>query len=170
MGNAQAAVCVDECFAALVVLVGTVLHHLVDQRTRVAACQHKAHFLNNAVLDSVSGLLNAVCIDGKSVQVAIFHAGLRGPASIRIVELCVAIHAPGPVLQQAMAKDVFQVVMVMVVHHGHNFAVAFLERIRRNGQAIIALGLCLRGPAAAVIIKLRHFDLPYSFLRLPFQP
>ena len=170
MGNAQAAVCVDECFAALVVLVSTVLHHLVDQRTRVTACQHKAHFLNNAVLDSVARLLDAVCIDGKSVQVAIFHAGLRGPAGIRIVELCVAVHAPGPVLQQAVAKNVFQVVMVMVVHHGHNFTVAFLERIRCNGQAIIALGLSLRGPSAAVVIKLRHFDLPYSFLRLPFQP
>ena len=54
---------------------------------------------------------------------AVSYTHLRGPAGIRIVELCVAVHAPRPVLQQGVAKDVFQVVMVMGLHHGHNFTV-----------------------------------------------
>ena len=53
----------------------------------------------------------------------------------------------------------------MVVHHRANLTTALLEGILRDHQAIVALDVRFRGPAAAIVVKINHFDLQYSSLR-----
>ena len=169
VGQAQAVLVVDKGLAVLVVLIGAVLYHLVDQGTRVASCQHKAHFPDAAVGHGSSCLLH-VRIDRKGAQVAALHALSCGLAGVGVVEFGITVHTAGPVLQQAVAEHVVHVGVVVVVHHGHNLAVALLKGILRDHQPVIAPDVRFRRPAAAIVVKINHFDLQYSSLRHPALP
>ena len=160
MGQAQAVLVIDKGLAALVILIGAVLYHLVDERTRVAACQYEAHFPDKAVFHGLTHLLQTVGIDGKSAQVAVLHASLSRPAGVRIVELGVAVYALGPVLQQTVADDIVHARVIVVVHHRHGLAVALLKGVRRDGQSIVTAGVGLRGPTAAIVID-SHFEIQH---------
>ena len=170
VGQAQAVLVIDKGLAALVVLIGAVLHHLVDQGTRVASGQHQAHFPDKAVLHGAAHLLQAIGKDGKGAQVAALHALSCGLAGVGVVEFGIAVHAAGPVFQQAVADHVVHVGVVVVVHHGHNLAAALLKGILRDHQPVIAPDVRFRRPAAAIVVKINHFDLQYSSLRHPALP
>ena len=160
MGQAQALVVVDKGLALIVIFIGAVLHYLVDERTRVAACQYEAYFPDKAVFHGLPHLLQTVGIDGKGVQVAVLHAGLGRPAGVRIVELGVAVYALGPVFQQTVADDIVHARVVVVVHHRHGLAVALLKGVRRDGQSVVTAGVGLRSPSTAIIID-SHFEIQH---------
>ena len=170
MGQAQAVLVIDKGLAALVVLIGAVLYHLVDQGTRVASGQYQAHFPDKAVLHGAAHLLQAVGKNGKGAQVAALHALSCGLAGVGVVEFGIAVHATWPVLQQAVADHIVHVGVVVVVHHGHNLAAALLKGILCDHQPVIAPDVRFRCPAAAIVVKINHFDLQYSSLRHPALP
>ena len=170
VGQAQAVLVIDKGLAALVVLIDTVLYHLVDQGTRVASGQHQAHFPDKAVLHGAAHLLQAVGKNGKGAQVAALHALSCGLTGVGVVEFGIAVHAAGPVLQQAVTDHVVHVGVVVVVHHGNNLAAALLKGILCDYQPVIAPDVRFRRPAAAIVVKINHFDLQYSSLRHPALP
>ena len=165
MGDTQGCIRDDKRLAALVIFIGAVLDHLVDHRTRVTTRQNQTYLLDDAVFYDIANFCQSVRINRKSVQVSIFHTLFCSLAGRGIVELGIAVHTAGPVFQQTMPKHVIDTVMVMVVHHRANLTTALLEGILRDHQAIVALDVRFRGPAAAIVVKINHFDLQYSSLR-----
>ena len=153
----------DKGFAALIVhIVSAVLHHFLNERAGVATCQYEAQFPDDAVFHHLSGLLQTVGPDGKSVQVAVLHALLGRLAGGRVVELGVSVDPALAVFQQCVADDIVKARVIVVVHHRHSLATAALECVFCNGQTVVTLGVRLRRPAAAVVVKIHHFD--FSFL------
>ena len=154
----------DKGFAALIVqIVGAVLHHFLDERAGVAACQYEAQLPDNAVFHHLSGLLQTVGPDGKSVQIAVLHALPGRLTGGRVVELGVGVYPALAVFQQCVADDVVKARVVVVVHQRHSLAAAVLECIFCNGQTVVTLRVRLRRPATAVVVKIYHFEKSSPF-------
>ena len=143
------------CFGAIC----AVLHNFIDQSAGVASSNYQAQFLDHAMHYGSACFLDAVCVDGHCINVAIVHASLGSLTAGRIVQLDVCIHAFLAVLQQCVPQHIVGAGMVMVPHNRNYLTVTFLKRIRRNSQAIKALHVGFGRPTGKVIIEIDcHFE------------
>ena len=136
-----------------------VLHDLIDQSTGIASGNYQTQLLDHTVHHGSACFLDAVCIDGHCINVAVIHAGLGSLTAGRIVQLDVCIHAFLAVLQQCVTQNAFRCAVVVVPDDRNHLAIAVLECIRRNGQAIKTLHVGFGRPTGKVIIEIDcHFE------------
>ena len=144
----------------------------VNECSGICTGNHKAQLLDVAMHYVAALLLQAVCIDGQGIHIAMLHDQLGCLAGRGIVESAVSVNAILAVFQQRMTQDIGRVIVLVIPDEGDGLSVAMSKRITADGAAITAHKIIARCPAAEVVLKfLLHFDCcPPSVLMPAYFP
>ena len=139
----------------------------INRRSGISASQNKTYFANITVKYIIHVLFQLICINGKSINIAMLHKKFSGLSRFRFIKLTICINTFVTILQKSVAKNVVGIVMLVVPYERNLLPIIFFECVFHNCSAIRTFKIGFCGPSTKIIL---HFDfyLLRLFLHFPF--
>ena len=136
------------------------LHNRVFNRCAwISASKNKTEFSNYAMQDISSFLLKFVCINRYAGNVSRVNQLFSNFSFRRIIQFSVKPNAFITVFEKRMAKNIFNIAMLMVPNNRNNLPIVLSEGIFTNCFSVRAFNIVFCRPSRKIVfIKLCHFS------------